>query len=287
MATTPKAPKTDVATAASTAVQAYDYGDGETGFEEIKASDYSIPYLQLLQPMSPELKENKSLKMGDIMNTVTGEIFAGDDGIAFIPVYWDHNYVEWVPRDKGGGLVGKHALDSDVVKHAKEKAGTEFGKLSTPEGNDLIETRYAYGLGIEADGSVNPAVISFTSTKIKVAKNWITKAAGIQLPHPSGVRKQAPLFSHRYRLKVVTEKNSKGEFYNWGQVVFDGDNAAEARLSPTDPLLIQARDLRDMIKSGAARAADESLRPGGGDDGQQDGNGASGAPQGRAGNAPF
>lgn len=282
MATSKTPAKTDVAVAASTAVATYDYGDDATGFEGMTSKDYAIPYLQLLQAMSPELKDNRSLKMGDIINTVTGEIFPGDEGIAFIPCFWDHNYVEWVPRDKGGGLVGKHALDSDVVAHAKAKAGTEFGKLQTPEGNDLIETRYAYGLAIEADGAANPAVISFSSTKLKVARNWITKAAGIQIPHPSGVRKQAPLPSHRYRLRVTTEKNSKGEFYNWAGVVFDGESAADVRMGPQDPLYIQAKDLRKMIESGALKAADDSLKPGGADDGGGEGGGGNGgAPGGK------
>lgn len=269
---------TAVATAASTAVAAYDYGDGETGFEEMSTGDYAIPFLGILQAISPELTQpgNEALRQGMIVNSVTGEIYNPADGVAFVPCYLEHCFMEWKPRSAGGGLVGRHELDADVVKHAKEKAGTDFGLLKSPEGNDLIETRYMYGIAIESDGTPNPAVISFSSTKMKVIKAWNTKASTIQIVLPNGGRKQAPLFAHRYRLRAISEKNNKGTFWNW-DVKFDGENAIGCRLAPDDAILLQAVSLRDMLKSGKAHADTSSLTPNGGRE-EEDGNGAAGQP---------
>ncbi len=231
------------------------------GFENQTREDYSIPFLQILQALSPQLQENDSLRPGMILNTVTGEAWDGKKGLAFVPVTTQHLYVEWKPRDAGGGFVGVHEVNSDLVKQAKA-ASTEYGKYNTPDGNELIETYYVYGLVLDDDGNASEAVLAFSSTKIKRYKGWMTKARTIQIPLPDGRRIPAPLFAHRYRLRTILEKNNKGQFYNWDNVTFDGANAQEARLLPNDPLFQSAVGIKTLIEQGKARAAYESQAPG-------------------------
>jgi hypothetical protein len=228
-----------------------------SGFENQTSDDYSIPFLQILQAISPQVMENDSLKQGMVFNTVTGEAFDGKAGVVFIPASTQHLYVEWKPRDAGGGFVGTHAVDSPIVTAAKS-ASTDFGQYTTPEGNDLIETFYVYGIMVAPDGTPSEAVIAFTSTKIKKYKGWMTKAKTIQLQLKDGRRIPAPLFAHRYRLKTINEKNNKGTFANWDAIAFDGESAVAARLSPTDPLFQAAVGIKNLLDSGKARAAYES-----------------------------
>ena len=235
------------------------------GFENQTSDDYSIPFLQILQALSPQLQENDSLRQGMILNTVTGEVWDGKKGIAFVPATTQHVYVEWKPRDAGGGFVGIHEVNSDLVNHAKA-ASSEYGKYSTPDGNELIETFYVYGIALDDDGNASEAVLAFSSTKIKKYKGWMTKAKTIQIPLPDGRRIPAPLFAHRYRLKTVSEKNNKGQFFNWDAIAFDGANAQEARLLPDDPLFQSAVNIKSMIEQGKARAAYESQAPGSADE---------------------
>lgn len=235
------------------------------GFENQTSDDYSIPFLQILQALSPQLQENDSLRQGMILNTVTGEVWDGKKGIAFVPATTQHVYVEWKPRDAGGGFVGIHEVHSDLVNHAKE-ASSEYGKYSTPDGNELIETFYVYGIALDDDGNASEAVLAFSSTKIKKYKGWMTKAKTIQIPLPDGRRIPAPLFAHRYRLKTVSEKNNKGQFFNWDAIAFDGENAQQARLLPDDPLFQSAVNIKSMIEQGKARAAYESQAPGSADE---------------------
>lgn len=235
------------------------------GFENQTSDDYSIPFLQILQALSPQLQENDSLRQGMILNTVTGEVWDGKKGIAFVPATTQHVYVEWKPRDAGGGFVGIHEVNSDLVNHAKA-ASAEYGKYSTPDGNELIETFYVYGIALDDDGNASEAVLAFSSTKIKKYKGWMTKAKTIQIPLPDGRRIPAPLFAHRYRLKTVSDKNNKGQFFNWDAIAFDGENAQQARLLPDDPLFQSAVNIKSMIEQGKARAAYESQAPGSADE---------------------
>lgn len=244
------------------------------GFENQTSDDYSIPFLQILQALSPQIQENDALRQGMILNTVTGEVFEGKKGIAFVPATTQHVYVEWKPRDAGGGFVGIHEVNSGIVTHAKV-ASSEFGKYTTPDGNELIETFYVYGIAIDDDSNASEAVLAFSSTKIKKYKGWMTKAKTIQIPLPDGRRIPAPLFAHRYRLKTVSEKNNKGQFFNWDAISFDGSNAQEARLLPDDSLFQAAVNIKSMIEQGKARAAYESQAPGSADEEAQ------GAPAGK------
>lgn len=236
------------------------------GFENQTSDDYAIPFLQILQALSPQIQENEALRQGMIINTVTGEVFEAKNGIAFVPATTNHCYVEWKPRDAGGGFVGIHEVQSELVRACI--AGQDFGVYKTPDGNELLETFYVYGIAVMDDGSTCQAVLSFSSTKIKKYKAWQTKAKTIQIALPDGRRIPAPLFAHRYRLKTVSEKNTKGQFYNW-DITFDGENALACRLAPSDPLFQEAVAVKALIDSGKARAAYESQAPGSGDDTEQ------------------
>lgn len=230
------------------------------GFENQDSSDYAIPFLGILQALSPQLQDpaNSHMRQGMLLNTVTGEIFEPGVGVAFVPAITQHSYAEFKPRANGGGYVGSHEVESDVVRAAKEKNGGEFGMLKSPEGNDLIETFYVFGIMIDADGNSFEAVMAFNSTKIKVYKSWMTKAKTIQIALADGRRIPAPLMAHRYRIKTVAEKNNKGAFFNFS-IAFDGENAIACRLKPNDELFQKAFAIKGLIESGKARAATETM----------------------------
>lgn len=258
----------EVAEKQNTAMAEYaGYADmAGVGFENQTSDDYTLPFLQILQALSPQLEDNDSLKQGMIINTVTGEVFSGKDGIVFVPATTQHVYVEWKPRESGGGFVGTHEVDSELVRNCVDSQG--FGEYTTPEGNDLIETFYVYGIAIDPEENAMQAVLAFSSSKIKKYKGWMTKAKTIQIKLPDGRRIPAPLFAHRYRLKTVSEKNSKGSFYNW-DIAYDGANAMEARLAPDSEIVESAVSIRELLDSGKARAAYESQAPGSEDEAAQ------------------
>jgi hypothetical protein len=251
----------------STAVAAYDYGaDAGAGFQNHGKDDYAIPFIGVLQALSPQIETIDGAKAGMLINTVTNELVKGADGVPFGPVATKHCFVEWKPREQGGGLVATFDLNADVVVSAKEKQ--KFGEYKTPAGNDLVETFYVYGLA-SVGGTWFSAALAFTSTKIKKYKAWMTRARSIQIDLGNGRRINPPLFAHRFRLKSVKEKNNSGEFYNF-DVTFDGANAEACRLAPADPLYQQARGMASLVESGAVKAAEDTQRATG-DTGKEEG----------------
>lgn len=235
---------------------AYDYGkDAEGGFENQTREDYAIPLLALLQQMSPQCGTTAPLEgaaPGMMMNTATQALYEGIKGINFIPAVTQHVYVEWIPRDEGGGLVGIHDIEAQVVLDCK--ANQKFGEYLTPAGNDLIETFYVYGIMLDEHGEPHQLVIPMTSTKIKKYKQWMSQARDLRINLPDGGRITPPLFAHVFTITSQTEVNKKGQEYSNYSIVFAKDTAEASRLAPDHPLFLAARDFRDIVGKGDARA---------------------------------
>lgn len=242
----------------NTSMAVVDYGeDSGAGFEGVSQTDLVIPFLEVLQAQSKKLELAEGSKAGDIINTVTNEIYKGTDGVAFIPVHAQHLFVEWKPRNEGGGFVGKHEVDSDVVKKAVA-ASEKFGEYSTEAGNDLVETYYLFVMVIKPDATVEYAVIAFTSMKVKLYKNFITKAKMIQIGLPDGRRVNPPLFAHIYRAKTIKETKDGNTYFNFQPIAFNGADAAAVRLSPEDSLYQEAKAFGQMVRQGAVKTAEAS-----------------------------
>lgn len=281
----------EVATTKGTEVaQSFDYGEyAHAGFEGTKITDLSIPFINVLQSNSPEVEDQliEGCKAGDLVNSVTKEILK--QPVVIIPVYKEAAVVEWVPRTKGGGLVDRHELDSQVYKDAIAKNGGSRippkdadGKripFKSPGGNDLVETYYVYCLIMNEDGTETEGycVLSFSSTKIKVHKDWMT-AMYTQKGSP-------PIFANRCKISTSKQKNDSGTFYNYKISPME-ETWRLSLINPGSPegmaLLKEAKDFADMIENGLARADFDSIAKTGGDD---EGSSSGGGSQNRGGSS--
>lgn len=252
----------------------FDYGEySHAGFEGTTINDLSIPFINVLQSNSPEVEDEliPGCKPGDLVNSVTKEILK--QPVVIIPVYKEAAVVEWVPRTKGGGLVDRHELDSEVFLNAiKANGGSRIppkdadGKripFKSAAGNDLVETYYVYCLIMNPEGTETEGycVLSFSSTKIKVHKDWMT-AMYTQKGRP-------PIFANRCKVSTTKQKNESGTFYNYNIGPF-ADSWRESLINPGSPegmaLLKEAKEFGDMIDQGLARADFDSIAKTGGDD---------------------
>ena len=238
-------------------MEQYDVGDVGTGFEDMDASFFTMPFVRLLQKTSKEVDEDsdqyvEGAKAGMAFKTDDGMLIdTKNDAMFFIPVHTKRSFIEWVPIEDGGGFVAEY-MPTDPVVRACQAAG-KFGKMQTEEGNDLVETFTCYGLITNEDRSdFQHAVISFTSTNIKTFKGWMSKARAIMGRDGSGRPFTMPLFAHVYRLATEYIQNDKGSWYKW-TVKFDGQNAAEARLEQDDELFQEAKNFRVALSSGQAK----------------------------------
>jgi hypothetical protein len=192
-----------------------------------------------------------------LINSVTKELYDGKKGILFVPVTTQHVYVEWKPRDAGGGIVGRHEIDSDLVAAAK-KSSEQFGEYRTDEGHELIETFYMVGYTLESEDATEPqdiVVVPFSSTKIKVYKRIMQMLRTY--------KGRPPLFANRLRITSVPDKNNKGSFFNFAITPIHG-TVGPSLIPPAlddqpHPLLVFGQQLGEQVRSGARRMADESV----------------------------
>ena len=261
------AKKNDLLVKQEAALATMDFGEHKgKGMENVTSADISIPFLGIVQKLSPQLDKThekyiEGATEGDLFNSVTNQLLGTK--VYFVPCCKDNQYVEWTPRDKGGGLVGMHVPGSEFVRDVKSRATDQF-KLKTDEGNDLIETYYVYGMLIDgADGKTveTPIVISFSSSKIKVYRS--------QLMTPlRTIKGDPPMYAFRFVITTVDAKNKAGQPYkNLKIEPANGAMAASANLPGTDfeGLLTEGKMLVEAVHGGTAKAAVESQTDQGGE----------------------
>lgn len=261
--------KTDVATAKNTAVgETFDYGEyAHEGFEGTTIADLSIPFIKIMQSNSPEVEDEliEGVKPGDLVNSVSKEIMK--QPIIVQPVYKEAAVVEWVPRNKGGGVAGRHELDSEVFLDAiKKNNGSRIppkdadGKripFKSPEGNDLVETYYIYCLILDESGEEVEGfcVLAFASTNIKVYKDWLTSMYSL--------KGAPPMYANRCKITSAKQKNNDGTFYTFA-IGPMSENYRSSLINPGSPegkaLLEEGREFGKMIDNGLARADFDSMK---------------------------
>ena len=96
------------------------------GTENLDSGGSSLPFIKILQDLSPQLKAQKDeyiegSKAGDLMFAKTQDII--DQPARIIPCYTKSIYTEWIPRARGGGFVGNHGLN--VVSNPNYEKGRE------------------------------------------------------------------------------------------------------------------------------------------------------------------
>ncbi len=180
--------------------------DAGDGLENATAEDFAIPFLSLLQKMSPQVDEDndayrEEARPGMIMNSVTGELFT--EGVDVIPVKFIKVFNEFVPRASGGGFRGSYLTREEA--HANVESG-----------NEIIDTNNHYVLHRTANGSWQPALISCTSTKLKTSRHWNAKMRQVTLTdEKTGKVFVPPTYAMIYHLGSVGQENAKGKFHNF------------------------------------------------------------------------
>ncbi len=242
----------------------HDYGDMKhQGFEDTKVTDLSIPFISVMQSNSVQVEaDDHPAKSGDLVNSVSGEIVT--QPLIVQPVHKDHLWAEWVPRSKGGGRGDSHPDDDPMVQAIikanggsripPEDADGKRNPFKTPDGMDLVETHYIYVLLLDENGAepLSYAVLPFSSTKIKVQKDWWTNMYTL--------RGAPPLQANRARVSTTKQTKKGKTFYNFLIRPF-GETWMEGLIPPDEhgiKLIKHGQEFRDMIESGLAKAAVET-----------------------------
>lgn len=226
------------------------------GFENQNREDVALPFFDILHFVCPQMGVVPGAEPGLVINKASNKIYKQ---ITFIPATTQHEYLEWIPLDDGGGLVGTHALDSDLVKEARR--ASRFATYKMQNGHELAETFTAFGVVIgDDDEAPMPGVISFTSTRIKAYKQWMFNAQSQYGRRPDGSQFQMPLFAYQWVLKSQMVEKKPYKWFVW-EMAFKGGSAAAAQLAPDDPLFLQAAALAASVNAGTVKADMSQSRP--------------------------
>lgn len=194
--------------------------DSGRGYEEANKDAFAIPFLRILQDLSPQVKSKmsgyiKGAEPGMIFHTITKELF---ESVRVIPCYYSQTFIEFVPREKknastGSGFVASHPSDTPL---ALRTVRDDRGRSILPNGNQLVDTRQHFVLLIRDDGSCDQALIPMAGSQIKASKNWMTRTRTPLLNPDGSIRvAQPPLWARSYVFGVTEQANDKGSWYGW------------------------------------------------------------------------
>jgi len=186
--------------------------DASKGFEGMGQDDFALPFLRLLTSTSPLVAENENARPGMMVNTVTGELYDGKQGITVIPCAYVRQYIEWAPRGKGPGApINIFPSTSDVLTKTHRKPGDSKDYL---DNGNYIEATATHFVMLVHEGVGEPALIAMKSTQLKKSRRWNSMMQATKMMGKNGPF-TPPMYSHLYKLTTVPESNDKGKWFGW------------------------------------------------------------------------
>jgi hypothetical protein len=170
------------------------------GAENVSMDDLVIPRLELVQALSPCLKEKdpayiEGAKAGMLFNNVTRELYGNSAEV--IPVYFKKEFIVWKDRKKGGGFEGAF-MSPEEAEECREA-------MENPDDYRVNDTANHFCLLRNKHTSkLEEIVVSMAVTKLKVSRQWNS------LQRING----GDSFTRAYVLSGVEDKNKAGEEYN-------------------------------------------------------------------------
>jgi hypothetical protein len=189
--------------------------DANSGLENITSEDLTIPRLKILQALSPEVNKRDGkyvdgASAGDVINTVTSKLYNEDNELVVLPVSYKRLFLEWQPRESGGGLIAQHEDQAILSKTTKNQIGQDM----LDNGNYIQTSANHFVLVLNSDGSFDQAMIPMAGTQLKKSRTWNSVMASLKMRSNDKVF-TPPSFSHKYSMKTVQESNDRGTWFGW------------------------------------------------------------------------
>lgn len=196
--------------------------DAGSGFEHADVEAFAVPFLAVLQKLSPQVDEDSATriegaKAGMLFNTVTEQYYPAksEDGdyIEIVPVAYKRQFLEWAPRSSDKGLVGVYDVAEGLAKiELCDK--DDKGRPVTADGNTIADSRMHYVLA-KLDGNWTPVIIAMSSTQIKHSRKWMTVMDNLKFARSDGTKYTPAMYSHIYKAATQHQENSEGSWRGW------------------------------------------------------------------------
>jgi len=188
--------------------------DAGVGVDELSSEDLAIPFLKVLQKMSPELDDIEGARAGDLYNTVTKEVIKGGDGVRVVNCAYTLQHIEWEPRGSGTGA--PHAIYSAGDTLPKTERGDDNKDYVVDgSGRYLERTAQHYILLVDEDGITSQALLPMKATQLKKSKQWNSAMKSMKMKDGNGNLFTPARFSHIWHLESVSEENKNGSWHGW------------------------------------------------------------------------
>lgn len=220
--------------------------DAGVGLENITTEDMQIPFIRIIQALSPQLQKDdplyiKGAEQGDIFNTVSQEIYKQDEGITLVPAFFEKKFLEFQLRSSGGGFVRELAADDKDITMTSREGTIEM----LPNGNELVRTHQHLVIAKSADGTIAPSVLDMKKTQLKVSRRWNTLKNSARLP--SGAL--MPIYGTAWQLTTVLEANDQGKWFNYK---LDRINDVTPEI---EKMMLEARNMYQGVSKGEVKMA--------------------------------
>jgi hypothetical protein len=225
--------------------------DANLGHEDVRSSDLAIPYLGVIQALSPQLDDSKGeyiegAKAGDIFLSTSKRCWKGrgpDAGILFVPAAFQARWNEWTPRTEGGGFVRAFDLGEKPPRSSDRDI-----RVPLANGNEAVLSHYHYVVVVDfAEGTYERAVAALQSTQIKHSKALNTILLSLRMRTEQGAA-TPPRFASVVRGSVVEEANAKGKWWGWH---FDRTRYLDLAVPFEAEVYADARAFHADIRAGA------------------------------------
>lgn len=242
--------------------------DSGAGMEGTDKDSFAIPFLAVIQKMSPQVDEAdpkfiEEARPGMITNTVTDELFDGKEGVTFLPCAFQRRFLHWAARGQGGGFKGELSpedatalMEDGAVENYNGRLYflEEDGSFQEDKSDYLADTRNHFGILVnEATGQMTQVLLSLGSTQIKKSKQLMTLLNGVKIKGSQGMV-TPPTWMNRVRITSVPESNEKGSWHGV-RVELDG-------LIDSQDLYDAGRALHEIIATGKATVNYETVAEG-------------------------
>jgi hypothetical protein len=184
-------------------------------------ADNLVPLIYVLQALSPQVnRRNPAFIEGAEpgafwLRNAPVEIIPGDPeqgGMIAQSCYYFHDWIEWKPRDSGGGFIARHApLTGDRKEECpvgdavrtEDPQNNRRVRFLRPNGNEVIHTRN-HVINVYTREGVLPYIIPFSSTGHTTSRAWMqlmnTMAGGVG-------------FAAKYKLTTRERSNPSGTWF--------------------------------------------------------------------------
>lgn len=188
--------------------------DSQRGSEHVAREDIVIPRLELVQGLSPAVKEGdpgfvEGARPGMLMNSVTRQLYGKE--VMVVPVMFIKQWLVWKKRkyidENGreqktdGGFFGAYDSALEAEDRMKEEAP------NNPKGSiEIVDTPQHLCLLINFNsGAIDEVMMSMPRTKAKISRQWnsMVRLAG-------GDR-----FGRVYRVTSALETKNGNDYYNF------------------------------------------------------------------------